>query len=252
MKDDKKKSHIENQAGALLDQPIRLRDALRMVKLFYVQPRFPVLAVAPAAAAAAGLEAELGKEALKAGVSTLVGWLLGKGLEAGETAANSGDSGPGWREDGFDEIVLDDGPGGGHIFDGTAPTFGHISHSWPGCCDKDQPDKGIKLKVKVEVSDDSGDFWESDSGVRKIELNVHRINDREKSDVDSQQIDCKSFKQDELDDGVSEIVLEGCVPCSYLQNVNEVTVTIKATDWNGNIRIKKQTYTIPKDLKCCG
>lgn len=252
MKHDENKNSAHMPINELMNHPIRLGDAFRMIERLNIQPRLPVLAALPAAAAS-GLGKELGKEAIKAGVSTLVGWLCGKGLEAGESAASQ-DSTRNWREENFDEIVLDDGPGGGYIWDGSAPCFGRISHSWPGCCPEDQPDKGYELKVNVEVNDRTHEYFETESGVKHIELNVHRINDREKNDVDTQQVDskhCAWGKKGLKDDSFDDIELKGCVPCSFLKNVDEVTVSIKVVDWSGNIRIKTQTYTVPKELKCC-
>jgi hypothetical protein len=192
----------------------------------------PALAGAVARVVAAELAFDFGK------------FLLG---QAWETA--SGDESP-VRGSG-DEAVHDAGPSGKAFADGKAPIFGRVTTSWDGCCDDID---GVEITMTVQVSDVGGDFWENDTGVRRIELTAHRVRHGARGEFDHHQVDAQ------LDDAwdspgeqeTEEIELSGCVPCLFVDDDGMVLVTIWVEDWNGNWRLKRQTLTVPRSqLDCC-
>jgi hypothetical protein len=192
----------------------------------------PVLAGAVARVVATELAFDFGK------------FLLG---QAWETAG--GDESP-VRGSG-DEAVHDSGPSGAWFGDGKAPIFGRVTTSWDGCCA--DPD-GLDITMTVQVSDVGGDFWENDTGVRRIELTAHRVRNRARGEFDHHQVD--AHLDDQWDSPgeheTKEMALSGCVPCLFVDDDGTILVTIWAEDWNGNWRLKRQTLTVPESqLDCC-
>ncbi len=198
----------------------------------------------------------VGKFIGEAVLAGFVHFLLDKGYDS--VTAGEGNNGehdcPCWRREG-DEYIFDDGPGGGYLSDGSAPVIGKVSEVWNDCCEQIE---GVKVSITVSFSDDSGDIWENATGVRRIEASAHEIVDRESDEVNTKQIDAHLFKANDDDDitgedGIAKKVLVGCIPCGFINEDGKVLITIKLTDWNGNIRIKKQTLEVPNYQlrECC-
>lgn len=206
--------------------------------------------------------ATVGKLVGRALVAAVVKWLLNESWEELSEEDLSGEGGERKLRREEDDLVFDSGPSGYYFADGQAPSVVYDDYNWDGGCCEDKG--GIEVCITYEMSDDSGDFWENDTGIREIEVNAHDIVDRDENNVKTSPIDSELKEgqgagyTDFGEEGKESVEIKGCIPCSYFESEVDhdnytVLTSIKVKDWNDNWRMKKKELSISEDLyeECC-
>lgn len=156
----------------------------------------------------------------------------------------------GWEDEGTAEGFKKEF-GSGFFFgdDATAPRVIRATTAKLDCCPPGGP-KGVKLTVKVRVTDDSGSLG-NDSGVRKIRVvvldsrNPGFFTDDGAAEKILLKDDSARTEDDELD-----VELEVCIPCVFI--VNKIAyLGIRVTDNDDNERFVVRTFDVSSKVDTC-
>jgi hypothetical protein len=170
---------------------------------------------------------------------------------AAGTAAGllGGALGGGWEKDGPDGWKKEKGSAFLFFDDANAPQILRVTTDSRDCC-TDTPPQGVRLRLIVSVTDDSGSFG-NDSGVRRVRaLPIHpRFPDLSSDDgAGEETLDTSQNKQSQ--DEAVRVELDVCVPCAFIVR-NIALVGIRVTDDDGNERFVVKPFDVTSKADCC-